>query len=457
MKRTKSINVAVVIGGTLFEIAFLAGLVMFAGFYKFGSSYNVSAYVYNARGIAQYSTVFEAGLPVGIVTGVDRSGPDAILQLRIDKGVKPLTVDSQIQLGLRSLAGESDVILSHGHSTQMVRNGGSLGLSHDQSYTEVDQILNALAGPTEGAARSTLQGLGDSVRGQGQNLNQTIGGFAGLVNNSEPLTSILGHQRGQVADLVQYFGNVMGAIGQRTSALQQFAQGALTTFNTVAARDTALRGMFKEYPYAINAVAATGAALAKYEPGLTRVVDHLSKVVRDLSPTVPLIAPGAENGVKIIGALGSAAPQLKNVLISLKQLQPAASKALPAVHALTCQADPMLRFLSPYGQDIVAFLQDFGAADSFYSSSAGGHELPGVLHVDPKALVRGVFGQPANSAITSLVNFGVLRLTGAQPTYYHALRPPGQRNNTSFGAGNFTPAQFGASHPYPHVTADCTR
>ena len=457
MKRTRTVNVLTVIGGVIFTGGFLIGLIAFAGFFTVGSSYNVSAYVYNARGIAQYSTVFEAGLPVGIVTGISRSGPDAVVNMRIDRGVKPLPVDTQVTMGLRSLIGEADVMLTPGHSTQTVRSGGSLGLSQDQSYTEVDQILNTLAPPNESSTRKFFQGLGDSVRGQGPNLNNTLGGFAALVNNSQPLTSILAHQRSQVADIIQYFGNVMSAIGQRTTALQEFASGALTTFNAVASRDTQLKAMFSDFPYAIHSVAAVGTALAQNEPYLTYTVNHLSKVVHDLSPTVPLIAPGAENGTKIIDALGSAAPELKNLLSSLQQTEPSATRALPAVHSLTCQLNPMVRFLKPYANDISAFFEDFGGADNFYSSSAGGHELPGVLQVDPNKLVRGITDASTDTGLTQLLNLGIFSLTNDPGTQYHELRPPGQRNNTAYGAGDHTPAQFGATHAYPHVTADCSK
>src|ERR1700758_5211034 len=129
MRRVKPVNVATVIGGLLWVGVVLIGVIFFAGFWRAGSSYTVSAYVSNARGIAKDSNVFEAGLPVGLVTCVRRNGPDAILTLRIDKGVKPLPVDSKVQLGLRSLAGEADVFLMPGRSSATVRNNGSLGLS----------------------------------------------------------------------------------------------------------------------------------------------------------------------------------------------------------------------------------------------------------------------------------------------------------------------------------------
>jgi phospholipid/cholesterol/gamma-HCH transport system substrate-binding protein len=440
--------------GLAFVGFILIGVIFFAGFWKVGSRYTVSAYVSNARGIAKNSNVFEAGLPVGLVTGVKRNGPDAILTLRIDHGVKPLPVDSKLQLGLRSLAGESDVLLTPGRSTQLVRDGGSLGLSQDQSYTEVDQILTELSGPTQRSARQFFQGLGTGVDGEGKPLNQTLGGFAALVNDSPPLTSTLAAQHEQVADLVQNFGNVMGAIGQRTQALQQFASGARVTFSAISARDNAFRGLLREAPATVASNATIGSAFIKYSPQIVPVLDNLSTTVLALKPAIELLTPGAQNGIQVVNALGAASPALKNLLVNLEKLKPSASAALPGVHSIMCQLNPMLRFLKPYGPDLSAFLENFGGLVNAYGNA---HMLVAQANIDPSALVRGVQTQPGiGPALTTLLNFGVFKLAGAG-TGYSALPGPGHMYDTTSGLGGHGPIDWGANHPFQHVTADCKK
>jgi phospholipid/cholesterol/gamma-HCH transport system substrate-binding protein len=456
MKRTKRGHVATVLGGLVFSVALLVGLMYFAGFWRAGSSYNISAYVYNARGIAQDSTVFEAGLPVGLVTGVQRHGPDAILSLRIDHGPTPIPRDSQIELNLRSLAGEADVVLVLGHSQQTVRNGGSLGLQQDQSYTEVDQILNQFAGPTEGKARQFFQGVGAGVQGEGQNLNQTLGGFADLVNNSPPLTSTLSAQHNQVADIVQNFGNIMGAIGQRTQAIDQFAQGALTTFNDVAARDVAMEKGLSELKYTVGGNWSAVRSVRFNAPTIIPVIDNLASAAIKLKPALDLLNPASVSGIKLVRALGGASPALKNVLVNLAKLQPSTAKAMPALHAIDCQLDPIARFLAPYGGDIAAFFQSFGGADDMYQTN-GAHQLIASLLVDPSSFFRGVETQPnVNSLLTTLFNYGIFQKAGGTEGF-HGLVPPGDIASLTYGGANNDngPIQWGAGHPYPHVTQDC--
>jgi phospholipid/cholesterol/gamma-HCH transport system substrate-binding protein len=337
-----------------------------------------------------------------------------------------------------------------------VRSGGSLGLSQNQDYTEVDQILNTLAGATEGRAREVFQGVGAGVNGEGQNLNNTLGGFASLVNNSPPLTSTLGVQHQQVADIIQNLGNIMGAIGQRGQAIQALARGALTTFNDVANRDADFKRMLVAFPYALHATRDALHQIGTDGPTITPVINDLAGAAIKLEPSFSLLQPASSRGIELLDALGSASPALKSVLVSLERTKPSAVKALPAVHALTCQVDPMARFIQPYGNDIASFFENYGAAVEPYETNAA-HELLGSLTVDPTNLFRGLTAQPnVTKLLTTLFDFGVFAKTGGS-FGYRALLPPGHIGDLAYGKGVYGPAGWGAAHTYPHVTQDCAK
>ena len=454
MRRYNRSHVATVLVALLVTVTVLIGIMFFAGFWTLGTTYNVSAYVPNARGIADDSTVFEAGLPVGIVTGIQRNGPDAILSLRITKGPTPLPVDTKIQLGLRSLAGEADVLLMPGHAPQTIRNGGSLDLSRDVGYTEVDQILNEFAGKTTGSTRQFFRGFGGGLKGEGQNLNETLGGFAALVNDSPPLTSTLAAQHRQVADIVQNFGNIMAAIGQRTQAVQEFAQGSLQTFNTVAARDVQFRSFLQALAHGVDgaprACRVSACGHADDQPGLLyQVADAIAK----LTPTINTLTPASQKGIELLQSLGGAAPQLKDVLANLTQLKPSATTALSSLHALTCQVAPMARYIAPYDKDIPAFFEDFGAATDSYDTN---HDLLTSALVDPTHFFRGLLpNAQTDNALTTLINLGIFKNILGAKTGYDGNPGPGHAGRHDLDVGDSGPIQFGAHNVYPHVNADC--
>jgi phospholipid/cholesterol/gamma-HCH transport system substrate-binding protein len=459
MRRVRNHSYAFVACGLVAVATALIGLMFFAGFWRAGDKYRVSAYVANARGIAVNSTVFEAGLPVGMVTAIKRNGPDAILRLRIDKGVTPLPVDSKLSLGVRSLAGETDVLLTPGQSAQTVKDDGSLGLSQNEPYTEVDQILNELSGTTRGDARQFFQGLGNGVDGEGENLNQTLGGFADLVNESPPLTSTLADQHEDVADIVQNFGNIMVAIRDRSAALQAFAHGSRVTFETTAAHEQELRNTLKVLPYVATTNDTLVAAINRYGPAVSHVVDHLASTMERLKPTLDLLGPASAKGLSTLRALADAAPPLRNVLGDLEDLQPAASKALPAINATLCQANPALRFAAPYSKEILQFFANFGSmTDAYVPGAHRGHLLLTSANVDPPHFVRGLQSQPNSAALTTLYNLGVFSPVANSDFGYHSLLPPGDNDDPQdlHHEINGPPGWRAAGHTYPHVTA-CKR
>jgi len=123
---------------------------------------------------------------------------------------------------------------------------------------------------------------------------------------------------------------------------------------------------------------------------------------------------------------------------------------------VTCQVDPMARFIKPYGNDIATFFEGFGSADSNYWG-VGAHQLMASILVDPSAFIRGFEGNPGlNGLLTTMFNYGIFKKLGGTQGF-RAISPPGGIGNTTLGLGDEGPVQFGANHPYPHVTADCVK
>jgi hypothetical protein len=116
----------------------------------------------------------------------------------------------------------------------------------------------------------------------------------------------------------------------------------------------------------------------------------------------------------------------------------------------------MARFIRPYGADIASFFENFGAAVTTYETNSA-HQLIASLGVDPTNLFRGVTSQPqVSNLLSTLFNFGIFSKAGGT-SGYHGLTPPGHINDINYGQGTYGPAQWGATHTYPHVTADCSK
>jgi hypothetical protein len=114
----------------------------------------------------------------------------------------------------------------------------------------------------------------------------------------------------------------------------------------------------------------------------------------------------------------------------------------------------MLRFLQPYGPDLAAFAENFGGVVNAYGDA---HMLLAQVSIDPSGFIRGVETAPGISqALQTLLNFGIFKLAGAK-TGFHALPGPGHMADTTSGLGDHGPIEWGATHKFPHVTADCSK
>jgi phospholipid/cholesterol/gamma-HCH transport system substrate-binding protein len=450
--RSKLASTMTVLTGVIGTVAVLVGAMFWAGYWTLGSHYTVTAFVPNARGLAADAHVMIAGLEVGRVTAIHRNGPDAVLTLRIDSAPTPLPVDTRVAVRLRTLVGESYVQLYPGHTRQMVRSGGSLGLSQSDDFVELDQILSVLAGRTQTRTRQMVRGFGSALADRGPQLNQLVGSASSFVVDSLPLTSTLAAQHQEVSDLVDNLGQLMLQIGQRTAAVKQFAAGARATFDAIAARDAGLEQTLARLPALLDATRRTSQTLEAVSPHIAPVALGLGTAIRELSPDVHELTPAAHAGTRVLSALGAAAPPLRTILDGLDAVKDPATSALPALRAALCQLNPMLRYLMPYAPEMGAFFENFGAAGNPYDAS--GHLARAYALLRP-ANLAGVLTPGEVDAVQFLLStgiFGKLFQDG-----YNPFPKPGQSNGTVIGRGLSGPVQAGHVMSYPHVLADCSR
>jgi virulence factor Mce-like protein len=450
MKRAGRGNVATLIVAVLFAAFVLVGVMFYSGAWRLGSSYNVTVFVPNAGSMGAGSTVRVAGLTVGRVSSIDRNGPNAVLGLRIDSGPHPLPTDSRVAVRLRSLVGESYVELYPGHAKATIPAGGSLPVSQANDFVDVDQILSVLRGTTKDRARQLIQGVGSAVGDKGPQLNQVLGSASSLIIDSVPLTSTLAGQHEQVGRLVQNLGDVMQAIGDRTSALSSFALGARQTFEAVASRDVALRSLLDQLPSTLSQVRQTSLLVQNVTPRLSPVLTNLGYALQALSPAIHLLGPAARSGIQLVRNLGSSALPLRGVLQGIEKLKSPSVAALPQVHATLCQLNPILQYAAPYGANISAFFANFGSAGNPYDAQS--HTVRAMALATPAAVPSVLTPQllEAQNLLRNIGLLGTLNKSG-----YNPFPKPGEGNHPSLGIHALGPADAGKVIKYPHVVADC--
>lgn len=233
--------------------------------------YTVHAYLNDASGLASYSRVMVAGIPIGSIESIRLDKGKA----RVDIKVKPdvaLYENADLAKRSSSLLGEFVIVIGPGDDSQRrLKDGDEIKrvqepITTDQIMNDLGHVANRVKSVSDSLAnsvgseqgeediRATLKNLAEvtdqlnqTVRENRQSLNQIIHNVERISDRSEPqIAQILENVRvitGEVRTLVaEEQGDVKGSMGTLRDTLNRVnkasvdLQGSLHHINSVAER-----------------------------------------------------------------------------------------------------------------------------------------------------------------------------------------------------------------------------
>ncbi len=110
--------------------------------------YNLHVQIADASELTHGGEVHMGGALVGTVSSVnpgrDAAGrPIAVLNLKLNKNVQPLAVDSTFDIRLKGAIGLKFLQITPGTSTQTWPDGATVPLGHASAEVDLDQVLRA--------------------------------------------------------------------------------------------------------------------------------------------------------------------------------------------------------------------------------------------------------------------------------------------------------------------------
>ena len=208
------------------------------------SQHTLTAAVSDADAMAVGSDVRIAGRLVGQVSSITADGAHTDITFHVDNADWPLPNDTTASVRLATLLGQKYIQLAPGHASNMLADGGTIGLQSTQPVVDFDQILDTFDQPTRQALTTFLTTLSQSVQGQEATLQQLAPNLSSLSVNSQvptqelvsrdpQLNSILVNLGVTAAQLDQSRGDLAGVIdnaNQLTAALSANSGAALRSF-----------------------------------------------------------------------------------------------------------------------------------------------------------------------------------------------------------------------------------
>ena len=273
----------------------------------FVPTYQLKAEMPNGAKLVKGNEVRAGGFRVGIVKNIttERKTVDgkeraiAVLDLKLDKKIQPLSVDSTLSVRPRSALGLKYVELIPGRSKKTFQDGDTIPLSRaTPNAPELEDVLSTFPPRTRDDARKSLEGFGDSIAGRGEAINTTIRELEPFTRYLLPVMRNLSSQK---TELKGFFPG-LGAAAARGGAGGGGAGGVFwrtwpTTFAAISRDPEALRETISESPPTLQAATES---FRVQTPFLAR----FAAVSRDLQPgtallptTLPLVNAALEAGV----------------------------------------------------------------------------------------------------------------------------------------------------------------
>jgi virulence factor Mce-like protein len=340
----------------------------------FVPTYKLNAELPNADKLVRGNEVRAGGFRVGIVDDITvvrrtvngREQSVAQLELKLDKKIEPLAVDTRVGVRPRSALGLKYVELIPGHARRTFEDGATVPLRNaSPTAPELEDVLSTFAPRTRVDAQKNLVGFGDALAGRGNDVNDTIRELRPFLVRLEPVMRNLSSPRSELRNLIPALGAAAAQVAPVADVQAQLFADLADTFAALNRDPRALQDTIEETP---PTLAAATASFRVQTPFLARFADvsrRLGPGAAELRRALPLLNGALSAGVpafqrtpelsdrveQLLQALESLSEN-PNTLLSLRDLRRAVQVSRPAFeHVAPYQTvcNYLVYFFSPLG------------------------------------------------------------------------------------------------------------
>jgi virulence factor Mce-like protein len=311
--------------------------------------------VSNGSELVKGNEVRSGGFRVGIVDDMKpvrlRTGRvGAELDLKLDRSVGAVPVDSRVIIRPRSALGLKFVDLQRGRARRTIPNGGLLPAAQTTVPVDIDEVFNMFDAPTRVAAQDNLRGFGDALAGRGADLNATIAQAPKLFGVLSPVMRNLADPRTDLPDFFKELGDAARVVAPISKIDAHLFTTMADTFAAISRDPDKLRQTIAKSPATLEAGIASMrvqrpflAHTAAFSADLERASVALRGALPAVNRAIGVGTPVTRSSVGLYGELHDAMGSLQRLTET-----PTTTGALRGLTATVDTLQPQLRYLGPY-------------------------------------------------------------------------------------------------------------
>jgi hypothetical protein len=274
-----------------------------------------------------------------------------VLDLKLDKSIEPLAVDSTLSVRPRSALGLKYVELVPGRAQRTFQDGDTIPIKNaTPDAPELEDVLSSFPPETRTDARKSLEGFGNAIAGRGPALNTTIGSLEPFTRYLLPVMRNLSDPK---TELRNFFPGLEAAAAEVAPVARVQARwfGEMaTTFAAIGRDPEALRQTIEESPPTLQAATESFRVQTPFLARFASVSRDLQPGAAQLPRTLPLVNDALQAGVPAFRQTPQLGSDLEDLFASAEDLgdNPNTLLALRDLRTGVQVARPALEFVAPY-------------------------------------------------------------------------------------------------------------
>ena len=343
----------------------------------FVPTYDLSAQVPGGANLVEGNEVRLGGFRIGIVdtirTRFRKSPTDgklraiAVLDLKLDKQVEPLAVDSRVLVRPRSALGLKYVEITPGKKQQTFKAGSTIPLQNAGNPVEFDDLLNTFDESTRQYQQEALVGFGDAFAGRGADLNEAIRSFSPFFDALTPVMENLSSSRTNLKDFFKEIGETVHEL--RPVAREQADLFGLMadTFDAITRDPDAFRATIEKTPGTLDTGIRSLPAQRPFLDEFITLSNRLRPTARILPTALQRINPALRLGRQVLPQTVGLNQELGNTFDAIDDLvrEPSTLMALRDLRTTTTVGAPLVEYVAPF-QSVCSY-------GNYFFAGLGGH------------------------------------------------------------------------------------
>jgi virulence factor Mce-like protein len=404
----------------------------------FVPTYDLRAELPSGGKLVKGNEVRVGGFRVGVVEEVrpttipgegGKPQATAVVDLKLDKVIEPLSSDTTLRVRPRSALGLKYIELTPGKSGNELEAGDTIPRANTSEPLEIEDLLGTFDEETRPAVRQATEGFGDAFAGRGTSINVAIEELNPFFRYLTPVTRNLASSDTRLDNFFRQLGRAAAQVAPVADVQAQLFTNMADTFAAIGRNPAALQATIEKSPPTLD---VSISSFRVQRPFLTDFIDlsrRLRPAVRELPRSLPAINAAFRTGTPILPRTVPLNRRTEAALGALDDLfeNPNTLLALRDLRSGLAVLRPLIEYLAPY-QTVcnhpVYFLNALGEHQSQVAS--------GVASVFGGGTVQGQGAKLANPEQPN--NIGATNASRPADVPPLGSRPPGWNNAPARGA-----------------------